>query len=76
MKDYTSTHIVFKNADIDKYLNKKEKRELDIMKAKIAVGRMDDNKPSDNTYLIVNSDELYYKEVLDLVQKHEFYKHY
>ncbi len=76
MNDITITHTIFKNVDIDKYLSEEDRIQLKLIQDKIALGRSKDNKTPYNTYLIVNSDEPYYKEVLDLVQRHEFYKHY
>jgi predicted DNA-binding protein (MmcQ/YjbR family) len=60
-------YIVFKIADVQKYLSPEEKRQLVIISETILNGRhMDDKK--DNHYVVVNEDEPYSEQVWKLIE--------
>lgn len=75
MNSYSVTHIVFKKADIEKYLSIEDQYELEYIKSKIALGRVKDKKKAYNTYLVVNTDEKYANEVMQLIELDELDKH-
>ena len=75
-KEYTVTHTVLKNADIDKYLTEEDIYYLGVIEAKILYGRSKDNKNPKNNYLVVNMDEPYADKVNRVIQVGELDKRY
>lgn len=65
---------VIKNEDIERYLTKEQLSTLEGIKESIAWGRCKDNKKYDNTYLVVNKDEIYAELVQKLILKKEKHK--
>ncbi len=63
-------YLVLKHDDIELYLKKRDKTDLDIMLLGIAQGRMDDGKEP-NRYVVVNEDEPYAEQVWKLIEKHQ-----
>lgn len=59
---------VVKNQDIEKYLNDRDKSELSRLLWKIEQGRYEEGKEAANTYLVVNTDESYASEVINLMK--------
>lgn len=56
------THTVIKNDDANKYLSKRQKRQLKNICRKISLGRIADGKKV-NSYIICNTDEPYANDV-------------
>lgn len=65
-----NTHIVIKTEDTDKYLSKKQKKELEKILFTIATGRRTEGK-SLNCYIVCNEDEPYSSEVHGLILQRE-----
>lgn len=62
--------IVIKRSDIDKYLTDMSKGIFDYHLQEIEIGRMNDNKTLFNFYLVVNQDEPYADEVIEIMKRH------
>ena len=62
------THTVFKNEDIINYLKAEQIKELSDISRIISYRRDLDNK-SDNEYLIINTDEPYALEIVEILKK-------
>ncbi|WP_089282296.1 hypothetical protein [Anaerovirgula multivorans] len=61
--------IIFKCEDADKYLPLHDKIDLVHIQRQINEGKAVQGK-KDNTYLIINTDEPYADEVIDIMKKH------
>jgi len=70
MKEFNreNKYLVLKHDDIEKYLSKNDKLELDIILLGIAVGRKNDGKQP-NHYVVVNEDEPYSEKVWQFIQR-------
>lgn len=73
---YLDKYIVLKNADIDKYLNEKEKYYLDLALSSIAIGRLNDGLTAEDQYIVVNKKKPYIKRIEEIVDREEFYASY
>jgi len=62
--------IVLKNEDLDKYLTAQEEYDLYGIVSSVDAGRMVDGKVYDNRYLVINRDEPYAVEVIEIMKKH------
>lgn len=62
-------YLVLKHGDIELYLTKRDKADLNIMLLGIAKGRIDMGKKP-NHYVVVNEDEPYAEQVWQLIQEH------
>ncbi len=62
-----NTHTVLKNADIEKYLNDSQKKNLQDIIMTIGYGRHDDGKAAVNQYYVCNVDEPYADKVLKVI---------
>lgn len=60
--------IVIKNDDVEKYLNFKGRVTLNCAIEVIEDGRSVDGKKN-NTYLVINTDEPYADEVIEIMKK-------
>lgn len=60
---------VIKEDDINNYLSEKERFALNHLKSVIALGRESDGKPNSNEYLVVNTDESYADDIIDILKK-------
>lgn len=64
-----NTHIVINRADADAYLTTEQTVHLrDILK-EIEACRGWDRKPTDNRYLVINLDEPYAEEVIEIMRR-------
>lgn len=61
---------VIKNEDAEKYLDESEKVELSRLLNKVRSGRVSEGKVALNTYLVVNTDEAYAGEVVNILKDH------
>lgn len=62
-----NTHTVLKNADIEKYLNDSQKKNLQDIIMTIVYGRDRDGKEAVNQYYVCNVDEPYADKVLKVI---------
>lgn len=60
---------MFKNEDIEKYTGNLTKEVLKKTGALIASGRERDGKNPNNTYLVINTDEPYANEIVEILKK-------
>lgn len=65
-----NTHMVLKESDIVDHLTEAEQEILAILYEKIMTGR-ESNGKEENSYYIVNLDEPYADEILDVIMKGE-----
>ena len=63
------THYVIKIADTKKYLSLQERAEMSDILEKINAGR-DKNGRKENTYIVINTDEPYIQEIIDILKKY------
>lgn len=61
--------IVFKNEDIEKYTGNLSEATLRKTAELIESGRMKDGKSTGNTYLVINTDESYAGEVIEILKR-------
>jgi len=62
--------LVLKNEDLNKYLNFEDELALHNVVQSVDAGRMLDGKVEDNHYLVINQDEPYAAEVIEIMKKH------
>ena len=70
MVSKNNTHLVIKNDDIRKYCTEMQRAQLSAICETVSNGRMDEGKTLNN-YYVVNTDEPYAEEVLQVILKHE-----
>ena len=61
---------VLKNEDIEKYVPKFIASGLEDVVIEIEEGRKKDGKSLDNTYIVINTDEPYANEVIEILKRH------
>jgi len=71
--DGVSKFTVIKNEDIEKYLNPIFRRKIRDVIDRIKIGRTVDRKSITNEYIVINIDEPYAPEVIEIMKK---YKHW
>ncbi|MDU5945475.1 hypothetical protein P4H94_26775 [Paenibacillus macerans] len=59
---------VIKNEDVEKYLDARDKSELSRILWKIEQGRYEEGKEAVNKYLVVNVDESYAPEIIEIMK--------
>lgn len=57
-----------KNEDVEKYLDTRDKSELSRILWKIEQSRYEEGKETTNTYLMINTDEPYISEIIDILK--------
>lgn len=65
--------LVVKQEDILNHLNGFEQKELARLMGKIQMGRKLAGKPSDNFYLVVNTDEPYAEQIIEIMKANGHY---
>ncbi|KIH69927.1 hypothetical protein [Salinicoccus roseus] len=65
-----NTHWVIKISDAEKHLTDKQLNKLVAFLGTIAVGREKEGKSIFNKYLVINQDEPYADEVIEIMKKH------
>jgi uncharacterized protein YaaQ len=60
---------VLKNEDIKKHLTEVQKDELDSIIETIENGRLGEGKRRGNTYIVINTDEPYVQEVIEIMKR-------
>ena len=61
--------VVLKIEDIEKYLSINEQLQLGLMGQKIEYERHLDFKSTDNEYIVINTDEPYINEIIEILKK-------
>jgi hypothetical protein len=61
--------IVIKEEDTEKYLNPFMQNMIGIILGKIYEGRKRDKRQPENEYIVINTDELYADEVIEILRK-------
>lgn len=61
-------HTVVKNEDVEKHLTELEKVQMVRLLNKVRAGRASEGKQAVNTYLIVNIDESYAPDVVQILK--------
>ncbi len=59
---------VVKNEDVEKHLDDSDKSELSRILWKIEQGRYEEGKEATNTYLVINVDEPYTHEIINIMK--------
>jgi hypothetical protein len=62
--------LVLKNEDLDRYLDEHSEDQLYNIFQTMEAGRIYDGKVDDNQYLVINRDEPYAEEVIEIMKKH------
>ena len=62
--------IVIKNEDAEKYLSGYGKSLLNTVLRTINRGRSCNGKDTDNIYLVINTDEIYADEIIEIMKKY------
>ena len=60
---------VIKNEDIELYCDGYDKAALQNICNSIAMGRLSDERTNLNTYLVINTDEPYAPEIVDILKR-------
>lgn len=68
LKGMKMKFTVLNNKEIERYLDVFRKQELDNIKKEIHINRAAEGK-SDNTYLVINTDEPYADEVIEILKR-------
>ena len=71
--EFEDKYLVLKHSDIEKYLDDSQQKTLLKCIYAIAKGRINDDKPDFNEYLIINTDEPYIGEVAKIMKEHGHY---
>jgi hypothetical protein len=62
--------LVLKNNDLDRYLDGELENDLYNIIQTIDAGRMVEGKVEDNHYLVINQDEPYAEEVIEIMKRY------
>lgn len=68
LEGFKEKFIVFKIEEVNKYITNEGKFDLDIISEIINRERAKENKPL-NTYLVINTDEPYADEVIEILKR-------
>lgn len=71
MEELYGKYSVLKMEDIEKYCTEDQKNNLSIMVQNILAGRKNEGKKPSNEYLVVNKDEKYSQDVLNMILGHQ-----
>lgn len=63
-------YVVLKNEDIEKYVPKFMVNTLEDICKHIEDGRREDGKKPENIYIVINTDEPYAPEVIEILKRH------
>lgn len=64
------THIVVKKYDLHKYINHIDIPVFDSIVEGISMGRDRDGKVASPNYIVINTDEPYIEEIVEVLKKH------
>lgn len=62
------THTVIKNADIEKYLDKRDQAIFEDCVGQIQIGRAIEGR-GNSKYIVINTDEPYIGEVVEILKR-------
>lgn len=62
--------VVFKLTDIGRYLTVPQYDALTEIARRIEQGRREDGRDTDNKYIVINRDEQYANEVIEIMKRH------
>lgn len=62
--------LVLKNEDLDRYLELGQEDNLYDIVQTVDTGRLVDGKVSDRHYIVINQDEPYADEVIEILKRH------
>lgn len=65
-----SKFTVIKNEDVEKYLALEDAKELKALIRRLYVSRKCNSAKKDNNYLVINTDESYAQEVIEIMKYH------
>lgn len=60
---------VIKNEDIEKHCSAEQKEQLGKILRSICIERIIEGKRTDNTYIVVNTDEPYAEEIVEIMKR-------
>lgn len=63
-------YVVLKTDDCDKYLWESQKEQLSEIVKEINECREHDRKTTNNKYLVINTDEPYADEIIEIMKRH------
>ncbi|AIW03240.1 hypothetical protein CPT_Mater83 [Bacillus phage Mater] len=66
--------LVLKNDDLDRYLDAELENDLYNIVQTVDAGRMVEGKVEDNHYIIINKDEPYIQEIIDVLKRHNHWE--
>jgi hypothetical protein len=61
---------VIKNEDVSKHLNDSEVNMFSMLLSRVMAGRVFEGKKPENTYLVINTDESYAQEIINILKAH------
>jgi len=62
--------LVMKHADIEKYVSDEDLKGIQSAFTDVVIGRqVEEHKNTDNVYIVINMDEPYVNEVIDIMRK-------
>lgn len=61
--------LVLKSDDIQRHLSDPDKMKLTELAEKVCDGRHKEGKPWSNTYLVINTDESYAPEIVEVLKR-------
>ena len=61
---------VIKNSDIEKYLATEDAKELQALLRRLSVSRKCNSGKKENTYLVINTNEIYAAEIIEIMKEH------
>lgn len=64
-----SKFIVIKSEDANRYLTEFEKGTLAHLCTRLEQGRRNESKKTDNRYLVINTDEPYAEEIVQILKR-------
>jgi hypothetical protein len=62
--------LVLKNDDLNRYLDSELENDLYNIVQTVDAGRSVEGKVDDNFYIVINQDEPYIQEIIDVLKKH------
>lgn len=63
-------YTVVKNADVSAYLTEQERMVFASMLARVMSKRIFNGQAPENKYLVINTDEIYADQVIDIMKDH------
>lgn len=64
------THIVVKTSDLNKYIDPMAMENFSAVVSRVASSRFYDEKVASPEYIVINTDEPYIDEIVEVLKKH------